>query len=166
MHIQRLTVIVFILTLLQSRLGSRGLSVIVDQNSSASCDSLWGEEQAKYCDSLQQVLSLIANTSSNAKIENIGSFVDVQIAAGDYELADPVTIEHSIILRAKSPGIIVKVTLKNQTLGCNDSSSSCHALLIKNVENVTIEGIIFDRSEGIMTFENVSRVAISNSKFR
>lgn len=168
MHAQKLTIFIFILTSLQSGLGDGSLSIMVDhKNTSASCDSLWSEGEVKYCDSLQQVLGFIANTSESAGIGNGSSFVDVLIAEGLYELSDPVIdIEQSIMLRAKTPGVVVTVNMEKQKLGCNDSSISCHGLLIRNVENVMIEGIIFEKSEGIITFEDVSRVTISNSKFR
>jgi hypothetical protein len=171
MHAQRLTDFILILTSLcslQSGLGDGSLSITVDHNNtSASCDSLWSEGEAKYCDSLQQVLSFIANTSKSAGIGNDSNFVDVHIAEGRYELADPViNIEQNIMLRAKTPGTVVTVSMEKQELGCNDSSASCHGLLIINVRSVIIEGITFERSEGIITFENVSRVTISNSKFR
>ena len=167
MHAQKLAVLIFILTSLQSGLGDGSLSIIVDQkNSSASCHSSWSEGETNYCNSLQQVLSFVANASNSAKIGNDSSFVDVHITGGPYELADPVIIEQNIMLRAKTPGAMVVVNLEMQNLSCNDSSISCHGLLIRNVENVTIEGIIFEKSEGIITFENVSKVTISNSKFR
>ena len=168
MHAQKLTIFIFILTSLQRGLGDGSLSIMVDQkNTSASCDSLWSEGEVKYCDSLQQVLSFMANTSESANIGNGSSFVDVLIAEGHYELADPVIdIKQSIILRAKTPGAMVIVSMEKQKLGCNVSSISCHGLLIRNVENVMIEGIVFEKSEGIITFEDVSRVTISNSKFR
>lgn len=168
MHAQKLTIFIFILTSLQSGHGDGSLSIMVDQkNTSASCDSLWSEEEVKYCDSLQQVLSFMANSSESASIGNGSGFVDVLIAEGHYELADPVIdIKQSIILRAKTPGAMVIVSMEKQKLGCNESSISCHGLLIRNVENIIIEGIVFEKSEGIITFEDVSRVTISNSKFR
>ena len=167
MQAQKLAVLIFILISLQSQLGDGSLSVMVDQkNSSASCHSSWSEGETNYCNSLQQVLSFVANTSNSAKTGNDSSFVDVHIAGGRYELADPVIIKRNIMIRAKTPGAMVIVNLEMQNLSCNDSSISCHGLLIKNVENITIEGIIFEKSEGIITFENVSKVTISNSKFR
>lgn len=168
MHAQKLTVLMFILTSLQSQLGVGRQSIIVDQkNSSASCDSLSSEGEASYCNSLQQVLSFIANNSNSANIIGNGSsFIEVHIAGGRYDIADPVIIEQSIMLRAKPPGAMVIITLEKQSLGCNGSSVSCHGLLIRNVKQVTIEGIVFEKSEGIITFENVSSVNISNSEFR
>ena len=164
MRVQKLAVVIFILTSLQCQLGDGSpVSIIVDQkNSSATCD--WSGGGASYqCNSLQQVLSFIANSTN---IGNGSNFIGVQITGGRYELTDPVTIEQNIILRAKTPGTMVIVNLQKQELRCNDSSVSCHGLFIRNVENVTMEGIVFEKSEGIITFENVSRVTVSDSKFR
>lgn len=164
MHAQKLAIVIFILTSLQG--DGTPVSIIVDQNNSlASCD--WSGGGTSYqCNSFQQVLSFIANTTNSTNHGNDSNLVNVQIAGGRYELTDPVIIQQNIMFRAKTPGGMVTVSLENQKLSCNDSSVSCHGLLIRNVEHVTIEGIMFENSEGIITFENVSRVTVSNSKFR
>ena len=159
---QWLAIVIFILVSFKCRVGDGRLIVVNQKNSSDSCNSLQ-REGGGYCNSLQTVLHFVANST---KIGNGSSIVEVQVTEGSYELGDPVTIQQSIILRAKTPGTMVLVKLEEQNLTCNDSSVSCYGLLIKSAEHAAIEGITFEKSRGIITFENVSRVSISNSKFR
>ena len=127
-----------------------------------ACDSLHNKDVSNFsCDSLQKVLRFVAD-SGNVAGNDSYDYVEIQISEGHYELTEQVTIEQNIVLTADTvESVQVNVTFNGLVL--NDSF---HAILIRSVEHATIEGISFEGSQGVIVFENVTRVFISNSSFR
>ena len=112
------------------------------------------------CNSLQNMLEFVAGIADAAN----GSYVEIRIAAGHYKVTDSVVIEQNMIILAESPGTVL-VTFDDLALE-NEATGEYHAILIQNAEFAEIEGIAFESSQGVITFENVSRVTVSNSSFR
>ena len=93
------------------------------------------------------------------------TYVEMRIAEGHYEVVESVRIQQNVVIRAETPGTEVMVTFDSLTLQ-NTAELEYHAILIENVSFARIEGIRFERSQGVITFDNVERVSVSNSNFR
>lgn len=161
MHPQmRASLILVLVSFYLCRVSGRKLIQVDDKNGPHACDSLRNKDVSNFsCDSLQKVLRFVAD-SGNVAGNNSYDYVEIQISEGHYELTEQVAIEQNIVLRAKTVES-VQVTFNGLIL--NDSF---HAILIRSVEHATVEGISFEGIQGIIVFENVTRVSISNSSFR
>lgn len=125
-----------------------------------ACPSMWNKDVSNFfCDSLQKVLRFVEDSGNVAGDDSYDDYV-IQISEGHYELTEQVAIEQNIVLRAETAESVY-VTFSGLIL-----KESFHALLIRSVERAAIEGISFEGSQGIIVFENVTRVSISNSSFR
>lgn len=130
------------------------ISILVDHENGPACNSLWTRDADNFsCDSLQTVLLSVANCTKRGNDSCWYNDVEIRIARGCYELTELVVIERNITIRAETPGVQV-----NFSIDCQ--------VLVMNIDYAEIEGISFEGDKGIITFENVTRVFISNSNFR
>lgn len=131
------------------------ISILVDhENGPDACYSLWTRDADNFsCDSLQTVLHSVDNCTKRGNDSCWYNDVEIRIARGCYELTELVVIERNITIRAETPGVQVNFSIDGQ-------------VLVMSVDYAEIEGISFEGDKGIITFENVTRVFISNSNFR
>lgn len=160
MQPQMRAALILVLVSFMCRVTGRKLILVDDENGPHACDSLRNKNVSNYsCNSLQKVLKFVADSENLAGNDSY-DYVEIQISKCRNELTEQVSIEQNIILTAKTVES-VKITFNGLIL-----DDSFHAILIRSVEHATIEGISFERSRGIIVFENVTRVFISNSSFR
>ena len=112
------------------------------------------------CGSLQAALEL----ASEQQHDNC---TDIILLSGkQYAILNPVTITSSLVLRSSDPGKPARVTVSSERAPQPPNYAPIYVLTIADAESVSIEGVEFSRSSGIINIENVGEVAVSHCSFR
>ena len=129
--------------------------VQVDEVFGSDCSGLSLEEQQNYtCNSLQDALSLVSSSFSPE------SCVEVIINRGRYTVEGIVIITRDLVIHGRD-GHVVTVELLIQP-----SSDFQYSLSFRNTSSAVLQNIEFLGSNGVIAFDNVSRVEVGDSSFR
>lgn len=132
-------------------------TVVVDELNGLNCsDNLWHRQNIT-CSSIKDTLELI----SKEPFINT-SCVEVIINQGQYLVEGSIIISRNVYIRGRN-GHSVRVHLETQG---SDPPEFLYSLSFRNTDYVCIGHIEFTGSEGVIGFDNVSRVEVANSSFR
>lgn len=112
-------------------------------------------EQNLTCNSIMDMLNVITEDSSNTSVEVI-------INSGSYVVEGTFIVARDVSIRGQE-GQSVEIHLQTQG---STPPVFMYSLSFRNTGYVSIQNISFTGSNGILGFDNVSRVEISSSSFR
>ena len=133
---------------------SPGMTVEVDGATRQDCKTL-ALQQVVICNNIMDVLQLISQDPSNTSVEVI-------INKGIYIVEGNFTITRDVLLHGHD-GHSVLIHL--QTQGSSPPVFS-YSLSFRNTDYVSVKNINFAGSNGVIGFDNVSKVEVSLSSFR
>ena len=129
--------------------------VQMDEVFGSDCSGLSLEEQQNYtCNSLQDALSLVSSSFSPE------SCVEVIINQGRYIVEGTVIVTRDLVIHGRDDHVVTVELL------IQPSSDFQYSLSFRNTSSAVLRNIEFLGSNGVITFDNVSRVEVSDSSFR
>ena len=137
--------------------------VTVDPSIGVDCTSdLTVAANQSVCRDLNTVLNYVA--SLGTMLQPIEDCIEINIMPGDYVITSALHIRVNLILSAASANSSrIQVTFE---IPVNQSSEPLYVLLFANIGSLTMNGINFSNSPGILGFENVTYVTTTNCSFR
>ena len=133
---------------------------ISDSCKDGNCSLVNETESLFGCSSLQTGLEL----ASEQEHDNC---TDIILLSGrQYAILSPVTIKNSLVLRSGDPGKPAWVTVSSERTPQPPNYAPFYILTISDAELVTMEGVKFSGSSGIINIESVMNVTVSQCSFR
>ncbi len=138
--------------------------VEVDQRGGGDCSGLGTQSLAdQTCSDLQVVLLSIA--ASRTSTAEPSSCIDVVVHPGIYVINSTISIcNQSVILRGNG-SVVVTFDLPSG-FDPTQTFEPQYVVQVANLEYAEISGIDFSESPGILGFENISTVVVSDCSFR
>lgn len=128
-------------------------SVRVDRVYGRDCRVLETPQGSQACNSLEDTLKMASSVPSL-------SCVEVIVGQGSYQLEEAIFILGNMFLYGEEGhDVMVDLVMK-------PSATFQYSLSFSNATNVQINNIHFTRGEGVIGFDNVARVQITNCSFR
>lgn len=127
----------------------------VDEHSRSDCSNMSSNHTS--CDSLQDALLLVSGSLREECVE-------ISIVPGRYHITKNLIVPISLLLRGikdESDSILVHIETPSKI-----PSEFTYGLSFRNSEFVHISGVNFTGSDGVVGFDNVSSVELSNLSFR
>ena len=133
---------------------------ISDGCKDGSCLLVNETESLFRCSSLQAGLELAKEREDDICTEII------LLSGKQYAILSPVSIKNGLVLRSSDPRNPAWVTVSTEKTPQSPNYMPFYVVTISDAESVTIEGVEFSGSSGIINIENVKYVTVSYCSFR
>ena len=130
------------------------VKVVVEELSGQDCEGQTLQQDLT-CNSFVHVLNLLSQSPSNVSVEVI-------INEGSYTVEGSFHISRDVLIRGRE-GHSVEIELLTQG---STPPVFLYSLSFRNTEHVSLCNIDYSGSNGVIGFDNVSKVEVSSSSFR